>query len=191
MSTELQPREGMMAVVRNRRAMITGVQPYDAAEHGRFHLVEVDYTDGLGAESDQLIWEVEPATRVVEPSTPPLIESMQPMELREFDAMVRAARWSALTPTLPFSGLAKDRPPLASPLYGAVALEAYQLVPLLRALEMPRVTLMLADAVGLGKTIQAGLILRELMLRRRIRRVLVISPASLRTQWREEMDEKF
>lgn len=191
MSTELQPREGMMAVVRNRRAMITGVQPYDAAEHGRYHLVEVDYTDGLGAESDQLLWEVEPGTRVVEPSTPPLIESMQPMELREFDAMVRAARWSALTPTLPFSGLAKDRPPLASPLYGAVALEAYQLVPLLRALEMPRVTLMLADAVGLGKTIQAGLILRELMLRRRIRRVLVVCPAALRTQWREELQEKF
>ena len=185
------PREGMMAVVRNRRAMITGVQPYDAAEHGRFHLVEVDYTDGQGAESDQLLWEVEPGTRVVEPSTPPLIESMKPMELREFDAMVRAARWSALTPTLPFSGLAKDRPPLASPLYGAVALEAYQLVPLLHALEMPRVTLMLADAVGLGKTIQAGLILRELMLRRRIRRVLIITPASLRTQWREEMQEKF
>lgn len=191
MSTEIQPREGMMAVVRNRRAMITGVQPYDAAEHGRYHLVEVDYTDGLGAESDQLLWEVEPGRRVVEPSTPPLVESMQPMELREFDAMVRAARWSALTPTLPFSGLAKDRPPLASPLYGAVALEAYQLVPLLRALEMPRVTLMLADAVGLGKTIQAGLILRELMLRRRIRRVLVICPAALRTQWREELEEKF
>ncbi len=191
MSTELQPREGMMAVVRNRRAMITGVQPYDAAEQGRYHLVEVDYTDGQGAESDQLLWEVEPGTRVVEPATPPLVESMQPMELREFDAMVRAARWSALTPTLPFSGLAKDRPPLASPLYGAVALEAYQLVPLLRALEMPRVTLMLADAVGLGKTIQAGLVLRELMLRRRIRRVLVICPAALRTQWREEMQEKF
>ncbi len=43
MSMELQPREGMMAIVRKRRAMITGVQPYDAGEHGRFHLVEVDY----------------------------------------------------------------------------------------------------------------------------------------------------
>lgn len=180
-----------MAIVRNRRAMITGVQPYDAEEHGRFHLVEVDYADGQGAESDQLLWEVEPGTQVVEPSTLPLVEIMQQMDLREFDAMVRAARWSALTPTLPFSGLAKDRPPLAAPLYGAVAVDAYQLVPLLRALEMPRVTLMLADAVGLGKTIQAGLILRELMLRRRIRRVLVITPASLRTQWHEEMEEKF
>ena len=143
MSTQLLPREGMMAIVRNRRTMITGV---------------------------------ESGTQVVEPSTPPLVESMKPMQLREFDALVRVARWSALTPTLPFFGLAKDCPPLAAPAYGAVALEAYQLVPLLRALEMPRVTLMLAHAVGLGKTIQAGLVLRELMLRRRLRRVLVISP---------------
>ena len=55
MSTELQPREGMMAVVRNRRAMITGVQPYDVVEYGRFYLVEVDYTNDLNAKSDQLI----------------------------------------------------------------------------------------------------------------------------------------
>ena len=87
-----------MAIVRNRRAMITGVQPYDAEEHGRFHLVEVDYADGQGAESDQLLWEVEPGTQVVEPSTLPLVESMQQMDLREFDAMVRAARWSVLAP---------------------------------------------------------------------------------------------
>ena len=59
-SPQAPPREGMMAIVRNRRAMITGVQPYDAEEHGRFHLVEVDYADGQGAESDQLLWEVEP-----------------------------------------------------------------------------------------------------------------------------------
>ncbi len=80
---------------------------------------------------------------------------------------------------------------MASPLYGAIYPEAYQLVPVLRALEMPRVALMLADAVGLGKTIQAGMVLRELMLRRRIRRVLVLCPAALRTQWRDEMQEKF
>ena len=45
--------------------------------------------------------------------------------------------------------------------------------------------------MGLGKTIEAGLILSELFLRRRIQRVLVLTPASLRTQWREEMWEKF
>lgn len=180
-----------MAIVRNRRALITGVQAFDADERGRFHLVEVEYTDGVGAESDQVLWEVEPHPEVLEPSALPRIESAPPMEPRELDAMVRAARWSALTPSLPFSGLDEDRPPLAAPLFGAIHPEAYQLVPVLRALEMPRVALMLADAVGLGKTVQAGMVLRELMLRRRIRRVLVLCPASLRTQWREEMNEKF
>lgn len=185
------PREGMMAVVRNRRAMIMGVQPYDADEAGRFHLVEVEYSDGTGVESDEVLWEVEPGTEVLEPSALPRVEDDAPMELREFDAMVRAARWSALTPSLPFSGLDEDRPPIAAPLYGAIYPEAYQLVPVLRALEMPRVAISLADAVGLGKTIQAGMVLRELMLRRRIRRVLVLCPAALRTQWRDEMEEKF
>ena len=50
----LLPREGMMAVVRNRRALITAVRPFDADEAGRLHLVEVDYSDGIGAESDLL-----------------------------------------------------------------------------------------------------------------------------------------
>jgi superfamily II DNA or RNA helicase len=181
----------MMAVVRNRRALITGVQPFDAGEQGHLHLVEVEYTDGVGVETDQVLWQVEPGTDVLEPAALPRVEATPPMETREFDAMVRAARWSALTPSLPFSGLAEDRPPLAAPLFGAIHPEAYQLVPVLRALEMPRVALMLADAVGLGKTIQGGMILRELMLRRRIRRVLILCPASLRTQWREEMAEKF
>lgn len=189
--TRAIPREGMMAVIRNRRAMIAGVQPFDADEAGRYHLVEVEYTDGTGAEADQVLWEVEPGTEVLEPAALPRVEDTAPMDPREFDAMVRASRWSALTPSLPFSGLDDDRPPLAAPLYGAIYPEAYQLVPVLRALEMPRVALLLADAVGLGKTIQAGMVLRELMLRRRIRRVLVLCPAALRTQWRDEMQEKF
>ena len=60
---------------------------------------------------------------------------------------------------------------------GRVHVEPYQLVPLLRALEMPRPRLLLADGVGLGKTIEAGLIACELIARRRAHRVLVISPA--------------
>ena len=43
--TQTQPREGIMVIVRNRRAMITGVQPFDADEAGRFHLPEVEYCD--------------------------------------------------------------------------------------------------------------------------------------------------
>lgn len=55
---------------------------------------------------------------------------------------------------------------------------------------MPRVSLLLADDVGLGKTIEAGRVLNELILRRRVRDVLVVCPAALRSQWRQEMREK-
>jgi hypothetical protein len=191
MTATVPPREGMMAVVRNRRALITGVQPFGAEDKARLHLVEIEYTDGVGAETEQMLWEAEPGRNVLEPASLPQVETAPPMESREFDAMIRAARWSALTPSLPFSGLVEDRPPVVAQLFGAIHAEAYQLVPVLRALEMPRVALMLADAVGLGKTIQAGMILRELMLRRRIRRVLILCPAALRTQWRDELNEKF
>jgi superfamily II DNA or RNA helicase len=56
---------------------------------------------------------------------------------------------------------------------------------------MPRISLLISDDVGLGKTIEAGLILAELILRRRVRRVLILCPASLRVQWQQEMAEKF
>ncbi len=56
---------------------------------------------------------------------------------------------------------------------------------------MPRIALLLADDVGLGKTIEAGLILSELLVRRRVQRVLVLCPASLQSQWQSELREKF
>lgn len=60
-----------------------------------------------------------------------------------------------------------------------------------RALETNRVRYILADEVGLGKTIEAGLIIKELKSRGLIRRVLVVCPTGLVTQWAAEMQEKF
>jgi ERCC4-related helicase len=75
---------------------------------------------------------------------------------------------------------------------GRLRVEPYQLVPVLRALKMSRVRLLLADGVGLGKTIQAGLILTELVARRLAHRILVVSPAGpLLKQWHDEMLDKF
>ena len=75
---------------------------------------------------------------------------------------------------------------------GRVTIEPYQLVPLMRALEMPRPRLLLADGVGLGKTIQAGLIATELISRRRAHRILVVAPAGpLLTQWDHELRQRF
>ncbi len=75
---------------------------------------------------------------------------------------------------------------------GRVRIEPYQLVPLMRALELPRARLLLADGVGLGKTIEAGLIACELIARRRAHRVLVVAPAGpLLTQWSQELRQRF
>ncbi|MBN1215714.1 MAG: DEAD/DEAH box helicase [Candidatus Lokiarchaeota archaeon] len=60
---------------------------------------------------------------------------------------------------------------------------SYQMVPVLMALNLKNVRLLLADDVGLGKTIEAGLILQELIGRKRINRVLIVVPANLREQW--------
>jgi SNF2 family DNA or RNA helicase len=84
-----------------------------------------------------------------------------------------------------------ERMPVSAPFHGAVQVDDYQMIPLLKALAMPRISLMIADDVGLGKTIEAGLILSEQLLRRRIQRVLILTPASLRSQWRQEMWQRF
>lgn len=75
---------------------------------------------------------------------------------------------------------------------GRLRVEPYQLVPVLRAIRMSRVRLLLADGVGLGKTIQAGLVITELMARRVAHRVLIVTPAGpLLKQWETEMSQRF
>ena len=77
--------------------------------------------------------------------------------------------------------------------FGNIAVEprAYQLVPLLMALKMETVRLLIADDVGIGKTIEAGLIVRELLDRGEIRRLAVLCPPHLCDQWQEELAAKF
>ena len=58
-------------------------------------------------------------------------------------------------------------------------------------LKLPRVRFLLADDAGAGKTIMAGLLIRELKLRGLIERVLVVCPANLAFQWQRELNEKF
>jgi len=181
----------MLATVRNRRGVVASVEPYDTKE-GRLHLVRVEYTDADGMSEDTLLWEREPTATLLEPTALPRVGDDPPMPPADFDALVRACRWSAVTPFLGAGGSDPNAAlPIASPVFGAIQVEDFQLVPVLTALRMPRVSLLLADDVGLGKTIEAGLIVTELLIRRRVRRVLVLCPASLRQQWQEEMRNKF
>ncbi|MBC2712751.1 MAG: DNA helicase [Desulfosarcina sp.] len=185
------PRTGMFATVRNRRGVVSAVEPFDG-DSGRLHLIHLDYKDDQYPTEEQLLWELEPHKNLLEPTALPVSISTDPMPADDFDAMLRASRWTAGMPYLDSDGEGPlDRKPISSPFHGAVQIEDFQLVPLLKALLMPRVNLLIADDVGLGKTVEAGLILSELLLRRRIQRVLILTPASLRLQWRDEMWEKF
>jgi superfamily II DNA or RNA helicase len=101
--------------------------------------------------------------------------------LSQQDLLLHAYRLNLLHGTAPFLSLQRSR----------VAPHRYQLVPVVMALETGRVRLLIADDVGLGKTIEAGLVVTELLARRRARRVLVVCPANLREQWREALDYFF
>ena len=77
--------------------------------------------------------------------------------------------------------------------FGNIALEprAYQLVPLLMALKQATIRLLIADDVGVGKTIEALLIARELLDRGEIQRLTVLCPPHLCEQWQRELAERF
>ena len=86
---------------------------------------------------------------------------------------------------------ALERDALIAPLEGSVIPLPHQLYALQRAMAGDRVRYLLADEVGLGKTIEAGLILRELKVRGLARRILVVAPAGLTSQWVSEMKTHF
>jgi SNF2 family DNA or RNA helicase len=81
-----------------------------------------------------------------------------------FAAYLYTLRWNCVTVT--------DARLFQSPFRAGIRLDAYQLDPLRKALLLPRVNLFIADDVGLGKTIEAGLIARELLLRKKVRDVV-------------------
>lgn len=67
----------------------------------------------------------------------------------------------------------------------------YQFKPLLKFLNAPKLRLLIADEVGLGKTIEAGLIMTELKARQTLHKILVVCPASLKEKWQLEMKYRF
>ena len=67
----------------------------------------------------------------------------------------------------------------------------YQMVPLVLALEKPNVRMLIGDDVGLGKTIEAGLIISELMQRGKVKRVVFLTPANLKQQWKDALEYFF
>jgi superfamily II DNA or RNA helicase len=96
--------------------------------------------------------------------------------------LIQAYRYSMLHGAAPLLSLQRS----------SVIPTNYQLVPVVMALKKSnRVRMMIADDVGLGKTIEAGLIVSELMARNLASRILVVCPRNLREQWREALEYFF
>jgi superfamily II DNA or RNA helicase len=190
-TTPPAPEVGQAVRVRNRLATVRAVEPYDSRQaQGPLHVVEVEYLDDCRyPEADQLLWEVEATATVLGTTSLPGVDAHRPDSPTALQAFVNAHRWTRLNRLRASAGIEDE--PLLGVWNSAIQVHPYQLEPVLRALEMPRVSLLLADGVGLGKTIQSGLVLEELLLRRRIRRILVLCPAMLQRQWKYELRRKF
>jgi len=187
------PELGQLVVVRDRHWVVSEVvaasQPDDELVEpraSRQHLVELASVEDDAVEADaelSVIWEVEPAARVLETATLPVPTLGRFDDPGRLDAFLDAVRWGAVT--------SADSHALQSPFRSGITIEDYQLDPVVRALRMPRVNLLIADDVGLGKTIEAGLVAQELLLRHRARTMLIVCPASLTLKWQAEMDGRF
>lgn len=102
---------------------------------------------------------------------------------RRFGAFLHTLRWNCVTAT--------DPSLFQAPFRAGIKIDAYQMEPLRKALRLPRVNLFIADDTGLGKTIEAGLIAHELLLRKKAKSVVVATPPSVLEQWKVELEERF
>ncbi len=139
--------------------------------------------DDAQGEALELFWEREVDAKLVGVSSWESIAHRGFDDPRYFSAYLHALRWNCVTSTNPKL--------FQAPYRAGIEVKAYQLEPLRKALLMPRVSLFIADDVGLGKTIEAGLILREMLLRQKIKRVVISCPPSVVKQWQEEMESRF
>ena len=182
------PEQGQLVSVRSRNWIVNEVAPSTLPEsrlsslgegHTLVSLASVE-DDGLGEEI-QVVWELEPGTRINDDVALPEPTGFDPPD--QLNAFLDAVRWGASS--------SADVRNIQAPFRSGIEIEDYQLDPVVRAIQMPRVNLLVADDVGLGKTIEAGMVTLELIIRHRARKVLIVCPSSLQVQWREQMRDKF
>jgi len=168
----------------NRRSVST--QPRDelAAElPGRTLVTLTSVSDDDLGDELTVAWEIEPGREVLPATRLPAVSESGWDDPQTLGAFLDAVRWGTVA--------SADDHTLQAPFRAGITIEDYQLEPVAKALGMPRVNLLIADDVGLGKTIEAGLVVQEMLLRNRARRVLVVCPAPLIGKWRDELAEKF
>lgn len=183
------PEQGQLVQVRSRPWVVNDVRASSlpppamklpvARAHHLLTLASIE-DDGLGEEL-QVVWEIEPGAKIIERVALPEPTGFDSPE--KLNAFLDAVRWGAASTA--------DYKNIQAPFRSGIEIEDYQLDPVVRAIQMPRVNLLIADDVGLGKTIEAGMVQLELILRHRARRILVVCPSALQIQWRDQMRDKF
>lgn len=183
------PTRGALVRVRGDVWIATDISPTRVTDGQVQHLIKLlSVSDDRHGETARLIWQVEPDAKVLDAvhlPTPALDVDggLVVDDPRTLDAFLNAVRWGSITNA--------DVDVLESPYRSGIEIVDYQLEPLVRALDLPRISLLIADDVGLGKTIEAGLIAQELALRHRMRNCLIVCPAGLQDKWQKEMRSRF
>lgn len=175
------PEPGEVVRVRTRNYLVEAVEVDDTGQGTIVRLACLD--DDAQGQQLEVVWELELATEILDAEAWHAIGKRGFDQPRFFSAYLHTLRWNCITAT--------DSKLFQSPFRAGIRIDAYQLEPLRKALLLPRVNLFIADDVGLGKTIEAGLIATELLLRRRVREIVVACPPSMLSQWKDELEIRF
>ena len=177
-----KPAKGCVVQCRSHRYLVEDVEPAEQAG-GDMIVRMACLDDDANGQKLEVFWEREVDAKVLGESTWDTVGQRGFDDPEVFASYLHTLQWNCVTSTDP--GL------FQSPLRAGIDVKPYQLEPLRKALRMPRVSLFIADDVGLGKTIEAGLIMRELLLRQKVHRVVVVAPPSVVLQWKGEMETRF
>src|SRR5215212_4761773 len=139
--------------------------------------------DDAQGEPLEVLWDAEIGAAFLDRDDWLTLGSGGPDSAEVLSAYLRVIRWNSAT--------AAERDLLQAPFRAGIKLDAYQLLPLRKALRLPRVNLLIADDVGLGKTIEAGLVARELLLRRRIDLIVIAAPPAMTKQGQDVLEAKW
>jgi SNF2 family DNA or RNA helicase len=179
---ERPPSTGELVQVRSRRWLVEEVVPPD--KPGQSPLVRLACADDdAQGQTLDVFWDYEIDRFILKE------EGWQDLAAKGFDsprhfaAFYHTLRWNCVTAT--------DPNLFQAPFRAGIKIDAYQMEPLRKALRLPRVNLFIADDTGLGKTIEAGLIARELLLRKKAKTIVVATPPSVLEQWKAELEERF
>ena len=176
------PEVGQIAQIRSRPYLVEDVREGPTPGHDTLVRLSCLDHDALG-EPLEVLWEKEVDARIHGRDAWETLATRGFDDPKLFGAYLDPLRWNCVTST--------DANLFQSPSRAGIEVKAYQLEPLRKALRLPRVNLFIADDVGLGKTIEAGLILRELLIRHKVRRVVIAAPPSVVRQWQQEMEQRF